>query len=97
VIGGKNFWAAVHAPFMDRELTKSDVREIIRRGLRETEGSYRQLIENFRLPAADYKRFLAFLYQHDCHLAFHTFREPRKDERQAAPVDPINMRVPAAS
>ena len=31
VIGGKNFWAAVHAPFMDRELTKSDVREIIRR------------------------------------------------------------------
>jgi len=97
VIGGKNFWAAVHAPFMDRELTKSDVREIIRRGLRETEGSYRQLIENFHLPAADYKRFLAFLYQHDCHLAFHTFREPRKDERQGAPVDPINLRVPAAS
>ena len=96
VIGGKNFWAAVHAPFMDRELTKSDVREIIRRGLRETEGSYRQLIENFHLPAADYKRFLAFLYQHDCHLAFHTFREPRKDERQGA-VDPINLRVPAAS
>ena len=76
VIGGANFWTAVHAPFMERELTKSDVKEIIRRGLRETQGNYRKLIATFHLPEADYKRFLAFLYQHDCHLSFHSFREP---------------------
>jgi DNA-binding NtrC family response regulator len=77
VIEGKSFWLAVHPLFIDRELTKTDVREIIRRGLRQTQGSYRKLIELFHLPATDYKRFLAFLYQHDCHLAFHPFREQR--------------------
>lgn len=79
VISGKNFWAVVHALFMDRELTKTDVREIIRRGLQQTQGSYRKLIELFHLPPEDYKRFLAFLYQHDCHLAFHPFRSARGD------------------
>jgi transcriptional regulator with PAS, ATPase and Fis domain len=77
VIDGKSFWVAVHPLFIERELTKSDVREIIRRGLKQTQGSYRKLIELFHLPASDYKRFLAFLYQHDCHLAFHPFREQR--------------------
>jgi DNA-binding NtrC family response regulator len=77
VIDGKSFWLAVHPLFIERELTKTDVREIIRRGLRQTQGSYRKLIELFHLPATDYKRFLAFLYQHDCHLAFHPFREQR--------------------
>ena len=77
VIEGKSFWLAVHPLFIERELTKTDVREIIRRGLRQTQGSYRKLIELFHLPATDYKRFLAFLYQHDCHLAFHPFREQR--------------------
>jgi transcriptional regulator with GAF, ATPase, and Fis domain len=96
VIEGRSFWTAVHAPFMERELTKSDVREIIRRGLKETQGSYRQLIENFHLPASDYKRFLAFLYQHDCHLAFHSFRGPRAEERAADETDAA-IRVPAAS
>ena len=77
IINGKSFWLAVHPLFIERELTKTDVREIIRRGLRQTQGSYRKLIELFHLPANDYKRFLAFLYQHDCHLAFHPFREQR--------------------
>lgn len=79
VVNGQSFWAVVRQRFMDRELTKNDVREIIRRGLQHTQGNYRKLIELFHLPAADYKRFLAFLYQHDCHLAFHTFREPRSE------------------
>jgi transcriptional regulator with PAS, ATPase and Fis domain len=72
-----DFWSAVQAKFMDRELTKTDVREIVRRGLKDTGGSYRRLIELFNLPATDYKRFLAFLAQHDCHLPFHPFREPK--------------------
>ena len=33
----------------------------------------------FGMKPSDYKRFLAFLYQHDCHLPFHGFREPRTD------------------
>ncbi|MGC4081811.1 MAG: hypothetical protein QM736_06815 [Vicinamibacterales bacterium] len=76
--GGRSFWAIVHPRFINRELTKSDVREIIRRGLEQTQGSYRKLVELFHLPPTDYKRFLAFLSQHDCHLPFHEFRDSRK-------------------
>jgi transcriptional regulator with PAS, ATPase and Fis domain len=76
--GGRSFWMVVHPRFINRELTKADVREIIRRGLEQTQGSYRKLVELFRLPQTDYKRFLAFLSQHDCHLPFHEFRDQRR-------------------
>ena len=76
--GGRSFWVVVHPRFINRELTKADVREIIRRGLEQTQGSYRKLVELFRLPQTDYKRFLAFLSQHDCHLPFHEFRDQRQ-------------------
>ena len=78
IVHGASFWTAVHAPFMERELTKSDVRDIIKRGLQQTQGSYRKLVELFHLKASDYKRLLAFLYQHDCHLPFHPFREDNR-------------------
>jgi len=94
-VRGASFWTAVHAIYMDRGLTKADVRDVVRRGLKQTQGSYRKLTELFNLPPTDYKRLLAFLYQHDCHLAFHPFREahlsktadagiPRVDSRQLA-------------
>jgi DNA-binding NtrC family response regulator len=75
LVEGKSFWTAVHPQFMDRELTKTDVRHIVKRGLEQTQGSYRKLVDVFRMSPQDYKRFLAFLYQHDCHVAFHPFRE----------------------
>jgi len=75
---GRSFWTVVHPRFINRELTKADVREIIRRGLEHTQGSYRKLVDLFHLPQTDYKRFLAFLSQHDCHLPFHDFRDARK-------------------
>ena len=64
----------IHAPLMT--LTKA---QIIRRGLEHTQGSYRKLVDLFHLPQTDYKRFLAFLSQHDCHLPFHDFRDGRKN------------------
>ncbi|MFN7917551.1 MAG: sigma 54-interacting transcriptional regulator [Vicinamibacterales bacterium] len=76
--GGRSFWTVVHPRFINRELTKADVREIIRRGLEQTQGSYRKLVELLHLPQTDYKRFLAFLSQHDCHLPFHEFRDNRR-------------------
>jgi DNA-binding NtrC family response regulator len=83
VVEGKSFWKVVHPLFIQRELTKADVREIIRRGLEQTQGSYRKLIDLFHMTARDYKRFLAFLYQHDCHLPFHPFREARSEGERA--------------
>ncbi|PWT81980.1 MAG: hypothetical protein C5B57_09500 [Blastocatellia bacterium] len=63
---GKSFWTAVYDVFMDRELTKTDVRNIVRYGLQQTQGSYRQLTSLFRMTPREHRRFLAFLYQHDC-------------------------------
>ena len=80
VVNGESFWTVVYPAFIDRELTKTDLRQLIKAGLQRTQGSYRKLVELFRMTPGDYKRFLAFLYQHDCHLPFHGFREPRGDE-----------------
>ena len=80
VVDGESFWVVVYPAFIDRELTKTDLRHLIKTGLQRTQGSYRRLVELFRMAPGDYKRFLAFLYQHDCHLPFHRFREPRFDE-----------------
>ena len=84
VRGRRTFWAVVHPRFMNRELTKADVREIVRRGLEQTRGSYRKLVELFLLPQSDYKRFLAFLTQHDCHLKFHDFRDNKSADADGA-------------
>jgi two-component system nitrogen regulation response regulator NtrX len=84
VVNGESFWVVVYPTFIDRELTKTDLRYLIKTGLKQTQGSYRKLVELFRMEPGDYKRFLAFLYQHDCHLPFHGFREPRADESHPA-------------
>jgi two-component system NtrC family response regulator len=74
VVGGESFWTAVYPAFIDRDLTRSDLRQLVKAGLQQTQGSYRKLVGLFRMQPSDYKRFLAFLYQHDCHLPFHGFR-----------------------
>jgi transcriptional regulator with PAS, ATPase and Fis domain len=66
---GQTFWAAVYDVFMDHELTKTDVRQVVRRGLHQTQGSYRRLTELFHMTPREYRRFLAFLHQHGCHIA----------------------------
>ncbi len=58
---GETFWTAVYAPFVARDLTRDDVRALVRRGLELTPGGYRGLPQLFNIPAADYKRLLAFL------------------------------------
>lgn len=74
VLSRESFWAAVYAPFMSRDMTRDDLRALVRKGLEETGGSYRLLTELFSMPAADYKRFLNFLRKHHCHVAFQQFR-----------------------
>jgi transcriptional regulator with PAS, ATPase and Fis domain len=74
VNGGESFWACVYAPFMSRDLTRDDVRAIVRRGLERTSGNYRVMVELFNMPGDDYKRFLGFLRKYQCHMPFQQFR-----------------------
>ena len=73
-LNGESFWTVVYEPFMSRDLTREDLRAIVSRGLVETKGSYKLLLEVFNLAPNDYKRLLGFLRKHQCHMPFHKFR-----------------------
>jgi DNA-binding NtrC family response regulator len=75
---GEDFWTVVYQPFKARELTRQDLVDLIDAGLRRTSGSYRELLGVFNLPPTQYKRFHAFLYQHNCNLPVGTYRRMAK-------------------
>jgi transcriptional regulator with PAS, ATPase and Fis domain len=72
--GGCNFWNDVYPMFMSRDLTRDDLRALIRKGLATTKGSYRGLLQLFGLEDTDYKRLLNFLASHECAIDFREFR-----------------------
>ncbi len=76
---GETFWRVIHAPFVSHDLTRDDVRSVVRRGLERTGGNYRVLAELFNMPRDDYKRFLSFLAKQQCHVAFQPFRAAPSD------------------
>src|SRR6476661_11142153 len=45
----ESFWTAVYPLFMDREITRSNVREIVRRGLEESRGNYKIVARIFNM------------------------------------------------
>ena len=63
----------VYEPFMMRDLTRDDLRAIVRHGLNLTQGSYKGMAQMFNVPA-DYKRLLNFLRKYQCHLPIQEFR-----------------------
>jgi transcriptional regulator with PAS, ATPase and Fis domain len=76
VEGGYSFWDHIHPMFLGRDITRHDIREMVRRGLSVTRGNYRGLLDLFNIPPSDYKRFMNFLATHDCRPDFREFRNP---------------------
>jgi hypothetical protein len=72
---GCSFWNDIHPLFLSRDITRHDMRELVRLGLASARGSYRNLLTLFGIAATDYKRFLNFLAAHDCVVDFRLFRE----------------------
>src|SRR6185436_17785514 len=62
----QTFWAVVYPLYMQREITRTNVRELVRRALAESRGSYKLVARMFNVEMADYKRFLNFLRKHEC-------------------------------
>jgi transcriptional regulator with PAS, ATPase and Fis domain len=80
-----SFWSEVYEPFMARDLTRHDVREVVRLGLEHTRGNYKMLVGCFNMPPEDYKKFLNFLRKYQCHVPFQGFRMmPAAPGREAA-------------
>ena len=74
VNGGYSFWAHIHPLFLARDITRHDIRELVRRGLRTTRGSYRGLLNLFGMEPTDYQRFHNFLAAHECKVDYREFR-----------------------
>jgi transcriptional regulator with PAS, ATPase and Fis domain len=79
VNGGCSFWAHIHPLFLARDITRHDVKELVRKGLRTTRGSYRGLLTLFGMNAQDYQRFHNFLAAHDCKVDYREFRSGEGD------------------
>jgi transcriptional regulator with PAS, ATPase and Fis domain len=71
----ESFWTAVYPLYMAREITRQNVRDVIRKGLEEAKGNYKIVCKLFNIESADYKKFLNFLRKHDCQLPFKEFRQ----------------------
>lgn len=65
VHGSEDWWKVVAQAFLDRDLNRIQMKALIKRGLTASEGNYRQLLDVFHLPLADYQRFMDFLRHHD--------------------------------
>jgi transcriptional regulator with PAS, ATPase and Fis domain len=71
----QSFWSAVYPLYMNREITRNNVRDLVHKGLEEARGNYKIVLRLFNIEATDYKRFLNFLRKHDCHLPFKEYRQ----------------------
>jgi DNA-binding NtrC family response regulator len=65
---GESFWSAVYPLFMHREITRRDLRDLIRRAL-DVARDNRDLLRVLNMPSGDRRRFESFLRKYDCALA----------------------------
>jgi transcriptional regulator with PAS, ATPase and Fis domain len=71
----ESFWSVVYPLYMNREITRGNVRDLVHKGLEESRGNYKILLRLFNMENRDYKRFLNFLRKHDCQLPFKEYRK----------------------
>ena len=58
---GESFWKLVKEPYLDRDLNRREVKEIIQKGLIEAENKYVNLVKTFNLKENEYKKMMNFL------------------------------------
>ena len=71
---GASFWESVYPMFLARDITRHDLRELVRRGLGESRGRYKALLKLFGMSTRDYRRFMNFLAAHECGIGVREFR-----------------------
>jgi transcriptional regulator with PAS, ATPase and Fis domain len=74
IVAGGSFWDVVYEPYMDRLITKADVRAVVQKGLQAATGNYRVVTRLFNVAPSEYKRFLNFLRKHECLLPYRDYR-----------------------
>ena len=90
-----SFWEYVYPMFLARDLTRHDLRELVRRGLQESRGRYKSMLTLFGMPSTDYRRFMNFLAAHECSVAVKEFRREAGAAETSAEMPPPYV-APAA-
>ena len=62
--GDGTFWELVHEPFLERDLNRRQVRDVVAGGLSRSGGSYKRLLSLFGIAQEDYLKFMDFLRHH---------------------------------
>jgi DNA-binding NtrC family response regulator len=75
------FWTTVYPLYMQREITRSHMRDLVKKGLEEARGNYKIMVQLFNMDASDYKKFLNFLRKHQCQLPFKDYRQVSAEYR----------------
>ena len=86
---GAPFWEHVYPMFLARDITRHDLRELVRRGLRESRGRYKSLLTLFGMSSRDYRRFMNFLTAHGCGVGVREFRGTASSPQTPAQMPPL--------
>jgi transcriptional regulator with PAS, ATPase and Fis domain len=78
------FWTTVYPLYMQREITRTHVRDLVKKGLEEARGNYKIMVQLFNMDQGDYKKFLNFLRKHQCQLPFKEYRQVSSEYREHA-------------
>jgi transcriptional regulator with GAF, ATPase, and Fis domain len=81
--GEGNFWELVYRPYLERELSRSQVRAVLARGLAATLGSYKRLLQLFGIAPEEYPRFMDFLRHHKLKPSARELSRAGSDETRA--------------
>ena len=89
VTQGASFWEHVYPMFLARDITRHDLRELVRLGLRQSRGRYKSMLELFGMSSGDYRRFMNFLAAHGCGVGVREFRGGRSTSRAESEAPPL--------
>ena len=66
----ESLWMAVRPLYMRRDITRSNVQDLVRKTLEEARGNCKIVVRLFNMEWHDYKKLLNFLRKHDCQVLF---------------------------
>lgn len=66
---GKTFWDCVWRPFIERELNKDEVRQLLKDGYEKHHFSLKKLSVELRIKDSEFKRFISALHKYQIHPA----------------------------
>jgi len=91
---GGSFWEHVYPGLLAHDITRDDLRELVRRGLRESQGHYKTLFALFGISSRDSGRFMNVLAAQECAIGIDQFRRALRAADGEAATGPLSVADP---